>query len=101
MQQDNNPTEVIAIASGKGGTGKTLIAASLGYALTRAGHRVLMIDSDTGTDGLSLFLLGPKGIESIKTFNEMNTFRGILLRHQAGRGSSADATSSYRPKSIY
>ena len=25
-------TEIIAIASGKGGTGKTLIAASLGYA---------------------------------------------------------------------
>jgi MinD-like ATPase involved in chromosome partitioning or flagellar assembly len=54
--------EIIAITSGKGGSGKTIVTASLGFALTRVGHRVLMIDADTATDGLSLFLLGPQGV---------------------------------------
>lgn len=73
-----NPPEIIAIASGKGGTGKTLIAACLGYALTRAGHRVLLVDADPGTDGLSLLLLGPRGIQYATSFGSENTFRGVL-----------------------
>ena len=39
-------TEIIAIASGKGGSGKTLITVSLGYALVVSGLRVLLIDVD-------------------------------------------------------
>jgi MinD-like ATPase involved in chromosome partitioning or flagellar assembly/tetratricopeptide (TPR) repeat protein len=70
--------ELIAFASGKGGTGKTLMASCLGYALIRAGQRVLMVDADLATDGLSLFLLGPKGVHQISDFNESNTFTGIL-----------------------
>lgn len=70
--------EVIAIASGKGGTGKTLIGASLGYALTFSGHRVLMVDTDTATHGLSLFLLGPKGAAHISQFAGENTWTGAL-----------------------
>jgi len=57
---DATRTEIIAVASGKGGTGKTIILASLGYALQQSGHRVLFVDADTATDGLSLFLLGPQ-----------------------------------------
>ena len=95
-------TEIIAIASGKGGTGKTLIAASLGYALKRAGHRVLMIDTDTGTDGLSLFLLGPKGVETVERFEEVSTFRGILLGSASNRSSkSAPGPVEYSPRTIY
>jgi cellulose biosynthesis protein BcsQ len=75
-------TEIIAMASGKGGTGKTLIASCLGYALIRAGQRVLMIDGDPATDGLSLFLLGPKGTKQISTFEPKNTFTGILGEFQ-------------------
>src|SRR5258706_15616247 len=71
-------TEVIAIASGKGGTGKTLIAACLGYVLTKSGLSTLLIDADPGTDGLSLYLLGPHGTEQIDSFPPLSTFRGIL-----------------------
>ncbi len=74
--------ELIAIASGKGGAGKTLIASCLGYALIRSGHRVLLIDADPATDGLSLFLLGMNGMRQIGNFNETNTFSGILRRFQ-------------------
>src|SRR5258708_27459494 len=77
-----NKTEIIAIASGKGGTGKTLIASCLGYALICGGQRVLMIDGDPATDGLSLFLLGRKGLTQISTFEPTNTFAGILSDFQ-------------------
>ena len=76
-------TEIIAVASGKGGTGKTLLGACLGYALVRAGHRVLFVDADPGTDGLSLLLLGPKGIQEIAAFEQNNTFRGLLSASKA------------------
>lgn len=79
-------TEIIAIASGKGGTGKTLIAACLGYALTYAGHRVLLIDADTATNGLSLFLLGPKG-QALRPTSITSTWTAIL-RSAAGEVST-------------
>src|ERR1700737_3250626 len=71
-------TEIITVASGKGGTGKTIILASLGYALQVSGQRVLFIDTDTATDGLSLFMLGPRGWEAISDLTPQNTFSGYL-----------------------
>ncbi|MCP5113837.1 MAG: septum site-determining protein MinD, partial [bacterium] len=79
-------TEIIAISSGKGGTGKTLVAACLGYSLNKAGHQVLMIDADPGTDGLSLFLLGPEGMDTVeKDVQPKNTFRYVLEDPNSGR----------------
>jgi cellulose biosynthesis protein BcsQ len=76
-------TEIVAVASGKGGTGKTLILASLGYALQTSGHRVLFIDTDTATDGLSLFLLGPRGWEATVDLLPQNTFSQYLRVSQS------------------
>ena len=39
---------LIAVASGKGGVGKTWLAITLGHALARAGRRVLLFDADLG-----------------------------------------------------
>jgi chromosome partitioning protein len=48
---------VIAIASQKGGVGKTTISLNLGLALARAGHRTLIMELDAqGSLGLSLGL---------------------------------------------
>ncbi len=47
---------VIAIASGKGGTGKTTITANLGIALSKMGQKVLLIDADVAMANLSLLL---------------------------------------------
>ena len=82
----NSHTEIIAVASGKGGTGKTHILASLGFALVNAGHSVLMVDGDPGTDGLSLFLLGPDGTKQIGEFGPEHTFVGIM-RDYRDKGS--------------
>ena len=47
---------VIAIASGKGGVGKTSVAVNLAVALARTGHRVGLIDADFGLGNVDLFL---------------------------------------------
>jgi len=46
----------IAVASGKGGTGKTLISTSLAVSLSRAGHRVQYVDCDVEEPNGHIFL---------------------------------------------
>ncbi len=46
----------IAIASGKGGTGKTTLATHLAVAAARLGHRVRLVDCDVEAPNCHLFL---------------------------------------------
>lgn len=46
----------IAIVSGKGGSGKTLVAAALAQSAAAEGQRVVLIDADLGTGGLTYYL---------------------------------------------
>ncbi len=46
--------EVIAIVSGKGGVGKTTTSANIGSGLAKAGHKVVMIDTDMGLRNLDI-----------------------------------------------
>ncbi len=48
--------DAIVIASGKGGTGKSTVAAGLSCALANEGVRVLLIDCDSGMRGLDIML---------------------------------------------
>lgn len=43
-------TQILAIVSQKGGVGKTALAHNLGYELSRAGERVLLVDFDPQAD---------------------------------------------------
>ncbi len=53
--------KVIAVTSGKGGVGKTFVSANLAAALTRRGHKVLVLDADLGLANLDVVLnLYPK-----------------------------------------
>lgn len=53
---------VIAIASGKGGVGKTVVASSLARGFSRAGERVLLVDADLGMANVDVQLgLNPPG----------------------------------------
>jgi len=47
---------ITAIGSGKGGTGKTLIAVSLAHALAHRGERVLLCDADLGLSNATVHL---------------------------------------------
>lgn len=49
-------SKIIAITSGKGGTGKSSICAELGFALAKQGHRTLIIELDFGLRCLDIML---------------------------------------------
>jgi len=55
-------TKVFTIASGKGGTGKTMTTANLGTALALLGKRTIILDADIGMANLGLVL----GLEKSK-----------------------------------
>ena len=48
--------ELIAVLSGKGGTGKTSVCAAVSTALAQMGHKVLAIDCDMGLQNLDISL---------------------------------------------
>ncbi|MBB3046351.1 flagellar biosynthesis protein FlhG [Litorivivens lipolytica] len=53
--------KVIAVASGKGGVGKTNVSVNLAYQLSRAGRKVLLLDADLGLANVDILLnLKPK-----------------------------------------
>jgi flagellar biosynthesis protein FlhG len=47
---------VIAVASGKGGVGKTWFSITLAHAMAKAGHRVLLFDGDLGLANIDVQL---------------------------------------------
>ena len=49
-------SDVLALASGKGGVGKSIVAANLAEALAREGRRVALIDADFGQSALPVLL---------------------------------------------
>ena len=57
----------VAVVSGKGGVGKTMIAANLAAALAKAGRTVLVIDSDLGLANLDVML----GIQPSRTLHDV------------------------------
>jgi flagellar biosynthesis protein FlhG len=94
-------TLVFAIASGKGGVGKTNITANLATALAYKGQRVLAIDADVGLANLDL-LLGVKPVYTIADFfsgaatlDEIvaTTAQGVLLLPGANGVQSLTALS--------
>lgn len=50
------PVRVIAVASGKGGVGKTNVSVNLGVSLSKLGHRVLLMDADMGLANVDIML---------------------------------------------
>lgn len=48
--------QIVPVASGKGGVGKSLVSANLAIALAQAGHRVILADLDLGGSNLHLVL---------------------------------------------
>lgn len=56
----------IVVASGKGGTGKTTVAASLAVFLSKGGEKVVAVDADVDAPNLALALGGGKRLSSVK-----------------------------------
>jgi len=80
-------TEVIGIASGKGGVGKTTVAVNLAISLSMMGHRVMLFDADLGLANsqialgcacpfnLSHFMSGQKTLQEITVTSR----HGVML----------------------
>ncbi len=62
--------KIIAFASGKGGVGKTTMAANIGVALAQEKKRVLLIDLDIGLRNLDLML----GLQSIIIYDLVDVY---------------------------
>jgi len=71
--------QIIPIASGKGGVGKSLLSANLAIALGQAGKKVLLVDLDLGASNLHLVIGQASPKAGIGTFlSGQNTFQNII-----------------------
>jgi len=71
--------KVILIASGKGGTGKTVFTANAGAVLAQRGHKVALIDMDMGLRNLDLCL----GLEDKVVYDVADVLTGLCRIKQA------------------
>ena len=65
--------KIVPIASGKGGVGKSFLAANLAIALAEAGHRTIAVDMDLGGSNLHSFLGLPNRFPGIGDFLKART----------------------------
>ncbi|MCR5481375.1 MAG: septum site-determining protein MinD [Clostridia bacterium] len=71
--------EVILVASGKGGTGKTVFTANMGAVLAQKGFRVVMIDMDMGLRNLDIAM----GLENKVIYDVSDVMTGMCRIKQA------------------
>lgn len=101
----------IAVAHAKGGAGKTSLTANLGYALARAGSRVLLVDLDKQMS-LTRVVFGPQELHEGRDIGGVIrgelAIREVVIRSirpnldlaPAKRGSTAQALDSVRAGDI-
>lgn len=70
---------VYLIASGKGGTGKTMFAANFGATLAKEGYSVVILDLDLGLRNLDLYF----GLENNVVYDVYDVLTGICRIKQA------------------
>jgi flagellar biosynthesis protein FlhG len=83
-RQNNMPSKVLAVSSGKGGVGKTNVVANLAMALIRKGNRVLIFDADIGLNNIDILLgLAPR-YHIGHVFNGEKTLEEVLVEGPRG-----------------
>ena len=94
-------SEIIVITSGKGGVGKTTTTANIGVGLAMRGHRVALIDVDTGLRNLDLLL----GLENrimydlVDVTSGRQPYKKALVQHKKYKSLYLLPTSQIKDKS--
>ncbi|MDD6278288.1 MAG: AAA family ATPase [Oscillospiraceae bacterium] len=70
-------SKIIAVTSGKGGTGKSTVCAGLGYTLAKQGHRTLIIELDFGLRCLDI-MFGMEGKITTDLTDVLNGSKKVL-----------------------
>jgi flagellar biosynthesis protein FlhG len=81
---EGEPGRLIAIASGKGGVGKTWFAITLAHALSRTGARVLLFDGDLGLANVDVQLGLTPALDLSSVVSGRATMAEAILRHPQG-----------------
>ena len=91
-------THCYAIASGKGGVGKSAVTANLGAALSGNGHKVVLIDADIGLRSLDALLSLENNVvyDLIDVVEGTCTLDEALLTSQAYPGLSLLPAAQFR-----
>jgi len=75
---------MIAVASGKGGVGKTWLCITLAHALARLGHRVLLFDADLGLANVDIQLGLTPRLDLVAVLANRATLSDAIIAHEDG-----------------
>ncbi|MBI1948296.1 MAG: P-loop NTPase [Deltaproteobacteria bacterium] len=78
MAKTGASPQIVAVGGGKGGVGKTLLAANLALALADRGQRVLLVDADLGSANAHTVLGLPAPLATLSDFLERKADLGAL-----------------------
>ena len=88
--------ELIAIVSGKGGSGKTMIAVALAQGAALAGQKVMLVDADFATGGLTYYLTFREFVNSrIGLSDRFKIVDGLTANDWAASGDSQEYASEW------
>jgi flagellar biosynthesis protein FlhG len=84
MTNPPQPVKVIAVASGKGGVGKTNVTVNLGVALASQGKQVLLMDADLGLANIDVMLGLHPQYNLLHVLDGSKTLAEIIVEGPAG-----------------